>query len=367
MKFQFVIAPITLSLVFFSCKKEVSLIHDTIKKPETSKNAIESWLTQQADKRTDEAKSRILNLKDNLLLDAISVEKVSQHESFWVIPIAKNYKSLNNKAKPVSPYLLISFNDEAGIKGGTIIHYLADSIPTTTLNFYNSIYKENTFSGRITYLSISDKFLCETKLVNGKAKSFSNISAKSSENRNTQDCIDWYLITYNINPDGTFYTTEQFIGRTCGGSECLNVQCEFVENPGSPGSGEVVDRVITSETAYTENETDYVEQDLENNTGFSPVIYTYNTSISWLESTGQIVSVIVHPVTASPMIGFYIDSYGRSVTRRLTLLNQMNGYTYLSASSILVYWSCSVNGLYTYIDGSPPWTRQWNKSKQKVY
>ncbi len=108
------------------------------------------------------------------------------------------------------------------------------------------------------------------------------------------------------------------------------------------------------------------EEDYSSSMGYIKTTYYYRAQITRDESTGEILGVVIDPVTAQPMNAMYQDRYSRWVTRKLTLYGQYNYYTYLTVTSISVFWYCDVIGIYT-ISPSSPFTRQWSVSKTGIF
>ena len=109
------------------------------------------------------------------------------------------------------------------------------------------------------------------------------------------------------------------------------------------------------------------EEDFDYLVRYVPITYSYRGRIIRNESDRQILYMEAYPITADPMVSVYIDKYGRSVTRRLTLYNHFTLCTPLTPTSCSISWSCTVHARYSYTDGTPEWTRAWNDSKQKIY
>jgi hypothetical protein len=164
---------------------------------------------------------------------------------------------------------------------------------------------------------------------------------------------------------------EEYAFTTCSGDECqttrtIDSSTPFKINCGGSGGGTYNGEVIENVSA-SDGETQYTDVDGINTGGNVGIGYTYTAAIARISSTREITSVAVDPITANPMFANYIDNYGRSVTRSLTLFGHNNTYTLLSATSVMVNWSCFVYARYIYTDGSPEFPRQWSKSKSSVY
>lgn len=146
---------------------------------------------------------------------------------------------------------------------------------------------------------------------------------------------------------------------------------------GSGGSG-TNPSVVTTTNTVIEYESNYVNEDIlgvselekSQHERFGPVYvpikYLHRYQTSRHNNLRTIIAIIVDPVTVDSYVSSYQDSYQRQVTRRLTLLNKVQNYTLLSQYSANVNWFCTVNGRYTYSNGNPTFTRQWDHSKSII-
>lgn len=93
--------------------------------------------------------------------------------------------------------------------------------------------------------------------------------------------------------------------------------------------------------------------------------YNYHAEVFWDAETNEAIDAIIDPITAEPMQATYIDAYGRTVTRNLTLFLPINNWMPLGPGNVRIYWSCLVVGRYIRSDGSVD-TRMWGKQKSAV-
>jgi RHS repeat-associated protein len=100
---------------------------------------------------------------------------------------------------------------------------------------------------------------------------------------------------------------------------------------------------------------------------YSRIKYHYRYQVERDEDTREIDAVTVDPVTADPMIATYIDQYGRTVLRVLTIWEkQFNTYEILTPTTVVISWNATVTARYSYTDGTPSRTRTWYVSKTTV-
>lgn len=121
-----------------------------------------------------------------------------------------------------------------------------------------------------------------------------------------------------------------------------------------------VENVLVEEDESEDNYSDY---DLTNGTGTVAIKYSYEAQIARDQDTYNILSVVIDPMTATPMTVTYNDNSGRVVTRSLTLFDKLQWYELLTdPRRVNLHWGCLVNARYVYSDGTVN-TRQWSKSK----
>ena len=177
-------------------------------------------------------------------------------------------------------------------------------------------------------------------------------------------CIDWYWQTY----ENGILIDEEYLYTTC----------DCVVTGGGGGNGNS-GGVVSTQGTDIDHETNYVDQDIaipttaEKNRQIDrlvgnavPIKYLHRYQMSSYSSNKAIISIIVNPVTLEQYVHFYQDNYLRQTTRRLTLLNHVQGYVLTSPVSANLSWFCSVNARYTYTNGNPTFTRQWDHAKLKV-
>jgi len=260
---------------------------------------------------------------------------------------------------------------------------LKDKMNDIIANYKNS--KVLDLTGAIFEYDLNYFFLNGEKVEQGKRTGqffkFNNLSkARTQSNLKTNGfetgpmdpnvCYELYWCTYvdGVLVNATFIGYSNACYGATGGSDSGYDSSSAYQGGGGPYSGNDAppDYAITSDVTFSENEAQYTDADGSVNSSPERISYTYHCTISRLQSTREVINVMVYPVTASPMVSYYIDSYNRDVTRSLTLLNQSNNYQ-INGTSVYINWYSAVNARYTYTDGiSPVWTRQWDVSKSTV-
>ncbi len=278
----------TASLIF-SCQKEASVKDNTEK---VIVQNVLTWLENQRLKSGPVNSERIQLLSEHLDLSSVSLEKLNDNEKLVIIPLSGSFRTINNKEKEVVNVFAMALSGDGTLKDGRIVQYAADNgrqqriLPTTIAKLYNRQKVDH--NGKYRVLTIADRYLYEVEYRNGVIYSLSTMRPKDNSNsRLTVDgngCIDWYIVTTITYSDGTTWTYEEFVGRTCGGcfpNDPYNEteDCGEEGGSGSGGGGETcsqeenenfINQLAVSADVSPENESVIVE----GNTG-GPVTKKY--------------------------------------------------------------------------------------------
>lgn len=130
-------------------------------------------------------------------------------------------------------------------------------------------------------------------------------------------------------------------------------------DPNSGGGGGTPETESTTETIKIGVDEDY-------DAAAPRINYNYQSTILRTLQTREIISIIVLPTTVDNPLEFYVDSYARQTRRRLTLFAHANSWTPLTTTSALINWVCSVNGIWTYVNGDPSYSRVWLNTHSTV-
>ncbi len=356
-----------MSMAIVSCKKDNSEL--TLNRPDSKEiQKITDWLDIQKRKYGDTSSQKSIELlKNNLLLSKITVVTLNTEENIVVIPISKDFKTINITTQLSFKHLVIIETNDGKIKQGNIIEiipkqqHFTNSYAQLMADVYNN--KDNDLNGVFSFISITNKFITEREYRNGKLYSIRNLAGKNKGVQgqkvtlNTSGCIDWY---WQYFVDGVL-VHEQYAYTTCGEiDECqvsrlIDGGTPFKLNCGGGANGGNV------ETSFDVNETEAADDESD---GIAPkILYNYHATVTRVN--GEVTSVIVDPITVSNLFSVYVDNYGRSTTRTLTLFGHSNNWTSLGTSA-LINWSCFVNGRWLYTDGSPMYSRTWLQSHSAV-
>ncbi|HEV8284288.1 MAG TPA: hypothetical protein VGQ09_08255 [Chitinophagaceae bacterium] len=361
----FVAAPyVALIIVFFnSCKKETS---QNLSNTEIIVK-VNSWLEQQKSEKQPNKAANIDLLKNNLDFSKLEFEKSDNEEQILIIPINESFKTIKKIDKNLNLNLLLIINKSGDIRKGNLVLYSSENgelnkIPRNT--FYH-IFNTSTpeCNGTFKFLSVTGWLQYELTYKNNHLYSAGIVKAKENSPNSGQaartetECIDWYLVTTYYYSDGTTDQIEEYIGRTCTGCDDPYIQGHCPDDPNVASSGIDYEYAVY----FSENETQYADEDIDDAGGYIQTVYTYHATVVKLNN--EVTSVVMYPITATPMWATYTDRYGRNVTRTLTLFGQNNYYSSLPAPTVELTWNCLVIGVYTYTDGSPTFTRQWAKHK----
>ncbi|MCG2617125.1 hypothetical protein LZZ85_22710 [Terrimonas sp. NA20] len=221
-----------------------------------SKQKAEDWLETKGVGAGPLRLGRISAIKESLIFEKASVEKLEDGESLYIIPLSSSFKMINKSDKVLDHYLLLFENSKGVYKGNIMqVESSTKSLPRGTLGKVwdcNDVNVDGTFS----LLTIFDKLLYEVKFAGGKKVSFGEVKSKGNRDQSgevsTQNtsCTDWYLVTTTFYDDGTTTTTEQYLGTTCT-TLCPNGVCNEGLPGGGDGGGEDPDPEIQVSTDYT--------------------------------------------------------------------------------------------------------------------
>lgn len=224
------LAAITLTI---SCKKGFQSEANQDNNSE-SIDKINKWLNEQKTKVSGDRPLRIESLQKSLLFSRLYFEESILKEKLIIVPISGEFKTENNKEKNPANCLLISLNGDGTIKEGRIVQYIAlnsAKTPDFPRGFFNKSYfmSQPRLSGTITYLSISDDLIYETKYEDGNYKSYSKVINKPKASHNeglkaAAQCYDVWWVTYYYGGGSTWEYLYSFCDDGGGGEEpCFGV------------------------------------------------------------------------------------------------------------------------------------------------
>lgn len=330
-------------------------------------------------------------LKNNLDLDNVYKKRGKGKFDYALIPIKENLQIAKNLSTSSTLLLFCTMNKKGDIISANIIYYLPSngvkrnsSDFKSFLNLYADGNSKNVSEdGIYNILSVTGKWISQMEFKKGVLYTNKIISNKKASNIIvTQSiCIDWYLVTTYHYPDGSIDQTSVYIGTTC--DDCGGDYMSLCPDGGGGSSGDnTTYQDYTEMTHYKDEESDFSAQETDNNgilsisSGdgvYQPIKFTWLADIQYhywtvngIVITAAIDYVDVYNTTADPLYSSFISSWGIAGNRTLTLFNHINNYTTLTGVSVLVNWSCIVNGIYRCVDGYS-WSRQWDKYHSKVW
>jgi hypothetical protein len=207
-------------LLFGACQREVLHKPGSIK-DNSAAARVRDWLEEQKTNLVKpESKEKLQNLMAHLHLRDLRYEEFRDGEMLIVVPVDNGFISTSSReSDPVNCLLLIE-KKNGKIRKGNIVQYLPvikgveNSIPVNI--FYKYYNSGNIEDSRITFLTITDKFLYETEFKNGSPYRFSTLYDKNWKSRRgnhtEDDCIDWYLQTY----ENGVLVSAVYVFTTCG-------------------------------------------------------------------------------------------------------------------------------------------------------
>jgi hypothetical protein len=303
-------------------------------------------------------------LKQNLDFSEVSILPKDSRWDLLIIPVRSPMNGTLKLDKTVTLHLLLVMDKAGKIKSGNIIGFSpsdkgknAAVSPVVLQSFYSN--KPVTEDGMYIVFGVAGRKLFQLTYKNKKLTSVGVLqSDKKDKSKVVDGCTDWYLVTTYYYADGSSDSTSEYVGTTCNDAEDLPSD--------GGGGGDTNTTEVTDDVTYSDVDQEYSSGDYSATDGYISISYSYHAQIFRDADTREIYSALMYPVTADPMVSWYVDQYGRTVNRVLTLWGQYNSYTILSATSVLLNWSCTVTARYAYSDGSPAWTRNWPKSYSAV-
>jgi hypothetical protein len=387
-----VLAVIFFGLLLFSCKKDDS---GTAPAPTASPTLqrVNDWLaTKQQQIKNSTDQQTLAGLKENLIGSQLQTEPLNDKQNLIIVPLKNGFETVNGvnqqaiksrltTNQPSLKYLVITEGADKKLVLSNIIEVIPkdqvyDQIPAQLISkFYNN--SDHGFTGIVRFLSLTNKFMTEREYKDGKIITTKHVSKKDVEERKgsasqrVTDCDHYYLVITTHYADGSSDETWYYLysvcdngGNTGGGG--------LGGNPGGgsgggphgddPNATPVIDQIYLSE-----DETNLTNADIDYSAGATYILtrYIYHATVE--KTNGEVTSVVVDPITASPMWAQYVDGYGRTVTRTLTLFSPIAyGEILVPPTSVKINWACEVIAVYSYNDGTSSWTRQWSKSKSTI-
>jgi hypothetical protein len=102
-----------------------------------------------------------------------------------VVPLSNQYQTSNNKGKPHTSFLLLTFEPENKIVRSSVAQYVPDPGKTKDIsqrvffNFYDT--KVPAPDGRYVFLSITDRYLHEFSFKGGREANFRILTKKKQD------------------------------------------------------------------------------------------------------------------------------------------------------------------------------------------
>lgn len=185
--------------------------------------------------------------------------------------------------------MILVLKSSIDIKTGNVVLFVPSGnqkqnilLPKNTFSQVFS-YKDLDFDGTFKVLSSTGRFIYQIEYKDKKLNSYSIIKPSSNElrsNRTNSDCVDWWLVTTYHYPDGSSYTTREYVGKTCG--DCGGDYMSFCQPDSGGGGGSNATDDQQDNVTYVEADSDDPQvsvggESTDPNTG----IITQNIAYSW--------------------------------------------------------------------------------------
>lgn len=332
-----------------------------------------SFLDDKSKIVTDYQKSKLLNLKEKIIDGPVQVFSVGGQYEMKVFDLLSYKNSAFNEYS--NTFYKIYFTSQDGkILDGMILTIRTNQTKQSVDADIEDIIlkKSRTFTGSTTINYLNDRFSQSAVFDEGKLvkDQYITLNPPNTDGNTTpdvaqvssDDCVSYYLVTTTYYSDGYVDVNWDFLFTLCGDcvpegqpASTLTPDCD----PNSGGGGGTPETESTTETIKIGVDEDY-------DAAAPRINYNYQSTILRTLQTREIISIIVLPTTVDNPLEFYVDSYARQTRRRLTLFAHANSWTPLTTTSALINWVCSVNGIWTYVNGDPSYSRVWLNTHSTV-
>lgn len=127
-------------LFLFACKKnseDVKVAEERTNSEVASK--VVAWIEEQQSLYNDKIRQKIDSLKKALRLTALTVEDYKDNEKLVIVPVMRDFRSLNNADKSPVSYL-VAVLDNGKITKGNLIQYMSPDAPRKCLKTHFQKY-----------------------------------------------------------------------------------------------------------------------------------------------------------------------------------------------------------------------------------
>ncbi len=215
-------------LVWCACQKgkEVTSENHVVNEPLTVE--VNGWLDRSEENiRRPEAIERFNHLRQHLQLDKAWKETINRETDILVIPVDEGFSPTRNAAEHTLHCLLMRLAKDGSIQSGHLVQYIpaakaGSTVPRGLFTSYGTGKKLP--DGRIAFMTTTGNFLYESSYRDGKETSFQTIHNPRASTPTDEECVDWYLQTY----ENGVLVSEVYVFTTCG---------PYVEEGSSGGSG----------------------------------------------------------------------------------------------------------------------------------
>lgn len=210
----------SLLILIVSCHKEKAPNEELRNEDFAIVSKINAWLDTNLQTDTTQLTKKIIKLiKENLVFDKLSFEKLNDKEKICIVPLKESFNSRFNENKRKVTNVVFIINENDSIRKGNIVQFIPDngqSISSIPLNTFHKILE---IDGKFLFLSIKDRPIWEVGYKEGEPFSYGIAEARETAtgaNGRLNECINWFITTTIYYTDGTSYSYEEYVGTTCG-------------------------------------------------------------------------------------------------------------------------------------------------------
>lgn len=195
------------------------------------KKIVRTWVDTERKSVKGTIKKRFEKLSESIDIEHLTSRFLNDKEKLLFAPLGSSFVTYYNRGKDCLSYLAVTYDKENGISNAIIIQCKPDAGKKgITVDELVSVYNNKgtiNYEGKITFLSLDNKFICELGYKQGKLSTASNLTErkKNAASFNASNGLGsvssepvytaWYLVTTYYYTDGSKEETREFLGYTC--------------------------------------------------------------------------------------------------------------------------------------------------------
>lgn len=202
---------------------------------------IDRWLSEKKSTAGETAKQYIDKIRNAIAVEELWLEKFNESETLLIVPLTQSINSPTGLGPTAKCYLIIVSDEEGKFRIGNIAEIIPESNTSGQMpkhlisNIYNN--KPTTWSGNFNIYSLGSRFVYGLEFDNGRLHKQlfrkNTPTANSTDGRSTNQCTDWFLVTFVNGVE----VSETYLYTTCGGGSGDGDDCATALQCGPDGTG----------------------------------------------------------------------------------------------------------------------------------